>query len=60
MVFVKKQPGQSDDQLIRNFTNKVRDNDIIKEVRARQHYMSKTEKKKYEQQEARRMRRRVA
>lgn len=60
MVKVKKQPGQSDDQLIRTFSRKVSDADIIREVRRRQFHLNKQEKKKMLEQEARRARRKAA
>ncbi len=60
MVIVKKQPGQSDDQLIKIFSGKVRDADIIREVRRRQYHLSPSQKKKEELQELRKMKRRAA
>jgi ribosomal protein S21 len=59
MVFVKKLPGQSDDQLIRNFTRKVMESNIIQEVKDRRFHLNKQEKKKLADQQLRRLKRRV-
>lgn len=59
MVFVKKMPGQSDDQLIRNFSRKVVDAGIIPEVKRRQFHLKPSLAKKAKQEEARRNRRKV-
>jgi ribosomal protein S21 len=59
MVHVKKQPGQSDDQVIRAFTNKVRDARIVEEAKRRKFYLkpslAKKLKKKLKQEEAARI-----
>lgn len=59
MVVVKKMPGQSDDQLIRNFSKKVLDSGIIQEAKRRKFYLkpslAKKLKKKMKQEEAARM-----
>lgn len=59
MVQVKKMPGQSDDQLIRNFSKKVMDAGIIQEAKRRKFYLkpslAKKLKKKMKQEEAARM-----
>lgn len=59
MVQVKKIPGQSDDQLIRNFSKKVMDSGIIQEAKRRKFYLkpslAKKLKKKMKQEEAARM-----
>lgn len=59
MVQVKKMPGQSDDQLIRNFSKKVMDSGIIQEAKRRKFYLkpslAKKLKKKLKQEEAARM-----
>jgi len=59
MVHVKKQPGQSDDQVIRNFSNKVRDARIVEEAKRRKFYLkpslAKKLKKKLKQEEAARV-----
>ncbi len=56
MVYVKKLPGQSDDQLIRNFSKKVMDAGIIQEAKRRQFYLKPSLAKKLKQEEARRRR----
>jgi ribosomal protein S21 len=56
MVFVKKAQGQSDDQLIRNFSRKVMESNIIQEVKDRRFHLNKQEKKKLIEQQMRRMR----
>jgi ribosomal protein S21 len=59
MVYVKKLPGQSDDQLIRTFSNKVRDARIVEEAKRRKFHLkpslAKKLKKKLKQEEAARM-----
>lgn len=59
MVQVKKVPGQSDDQLIRNFSKKVMDAGIIQEAKRRKFYLkpslARKLKKKMKQEEAARM-----
>jgi ribosomal protein S21 len=59
MVQVKRMPGQSDDQLIRNFSKKVMDAGIIQEAKRRKFYLkpslAKKLKKKMKQEEAARM-----
>lgn len=59
MVQVKKLPGQSDDQLIRNFSKKVMDAGIIQEAKRRKFYLkpslARKLKKKLKQEEAARM-----
>jgi ribosomal protein S21 len=59
MVFVKKLPGQSDDQLIRNFSRKVLDAGIIQEAKRRKFYLkpslAKKLRKKMKQEEAARL-----
>lgn len=59
MVFVKKAAGQSDDQLIRNFTKKVLEANIIQEAKDRRFHLNKQEKKKLIEQQARRMKRKA-
>lgn len=54
MVFVKKMPGQSDDQLIRNFSRKVVDAGIIPEVKRRQFHLKPSLARKAKAEEARR------
>ena len=59
MVLVKKMPGQSDDQLIRNFSRKVVDAGIIPEVKRRQFHLKPSLAKKAKAEEARRNKRKV-
>ncbi len=59
MVFVKKVPGQSDDQLIKNFVRKVVESNLIQEVKDRRFHLNKQEKKKLAEQHLRRMKRRA-
>jgi ribosomal protein S21 len=56
MVHVKKSPGQSDDQVIRNFSRKVMESNIVQEAKDRRFHLSKAEKKKLEQQQLRKAR----
>ncbi|CAN5185393.1 hypothetical protein BH11PAT1_BH11PAT1_3230 [soil metagenome] len=58
MVFIKKQPGESDDALIRKFSRKVSEEQIIQEARRRQVYLKPSQRKKAEIQEARKAARR--
>ena len=55
MVKVKKKPGQSDDALIKQFTNLVRDSRIVDEAKRRKFYLkpslAKKLKKKLKQEE---------
>lgn len=59
MVRVKKQPGQSDEQIIRAFSKKVMDAGIVQEAKRRKFYLkpslAKKLKKKLKQEEAARM-----
>lgn len=59
MVLVKKLPGQSDDQLIRNFSKKVMDAGIVQQAKRRKFYLkpslAKKLKKKMKQEEAARL-----
>jgi ribosomal protein S21 len=59
MVFVKKSPGQSDDQVIRNFSRKVMESNIIQEVKDRRFHLNHQEKKKLADQQIRRMKRKA-
>ncbi len=59
MVFVKKNPGQSDEQLIKNFTRKVMDSNVIQEVKDRRFHLNKQEKKKLIDQQMRRLKRKA-
>ncbi len=59
MVRVKKQAGQSDDKLIRDFTSKVRDARIVEEAKRRKFYLkpslARKLRKKLKQEEAARV-----
>jgi ribosomal protein S21 len=59
MVYVKKQAGQSEDKLIRDFSNKVREARIVEETKRRKFHLkpslAKKLKKKLKQEEASRM-----
>jgi small subunit ribosomal protein S21 len=57
MVFVKKQPGETDETLIRKFSRKVLDAGIINEAKRRQFYLKPSLAKKLKQEESRRRRR---
>jgi ribosomal protein S21 len=59
MVYVKKSPGQSDDQVIRNFSRKVMESNLIQEVKDRRFHLNKQEKKKLADQQIRRMKRKA-
>lgn len=59
MVHVKKQPGDSDDGLIRKFSRKVMDAGIVNEAKRRQFYLKPSLAKKLKQEESRRNRRRL-
>lgn len=59
MVFVKKQPGDSDDAIIRKFSRKVIDAGIVNEAKRRQFYLKPSLAKKLKQEESRRNRRRL-
>lgn len=51
-------PGQSDDSLIRQFSQKVTDAGIIPEIKRRQFHLKPSLARKLKQEEARRMKRR--
>lgn len=55
MVVVKKQPGKSDEALIREFSRKVVAGGIIQEAKRRQFYLKPSLAKKQKQEDARRM-----
>lgn len=59
MVFVKKAAGQSDDQLIKNFSRKVLEENIIQEYKDRRFHLNKQERRKLAEQHLRRMKRRT-
>lgn len=55
MVFVKKQPGDSQDALIRKFSRKVVSEGIIQEMKKREFYLKPSLAKKYKKELARKM-----
>lgn len=59
MVHVKKQPGQSDDQLIRAFSRMAMDANIVQETKRRKFHLkpslAKKLRKKLKQEEASRV-----
>ncbi len=59
MVHVKKQPGDSDDSVIRKFSRKVIDAGIVNEAKRRQFYLKPSLAKKLKQEESRRNRRKL-
>ena len=59
MVHVKKQPGDSDDAIIRKFSRKVIDAGIVNEAKRRQFYLKPSLAKKLKQEESRRNRRKL-
>lgn len=59
MVHVKKQPGDSDDSVIRKFSRKVMDAGIVNEAKRRQFYLKPSLAKKLKQEESRRNRRKL-
>jgi small subunit ribosomal protein S21 len=59
MVYVRKQPGDSDDAVIRKFVRKVIDAGIIPEAKRRQFYLKPSLARKLKQEEARKTRRRI-
>lgn len=59
MVFVKKMPGDSDDSLIRKFTRKVINENILIEAKRRQFYLKPSLARKQKKEEARRAKQRA-
>ena len=59
MVFVKKQPGDSDESVIRKFSRKVIDAGIVNEAKRRQFYLKPSLAKKLKQEESRRNRKKI-
>lgn len=57
MVVVKKQPGDSDDSLIRKFSRKVMSEGILQEAKRREFYLKPSQAKKQKEQDARRAKR---
>jgi ribosomal protein S21 len=60
MVFVKKNPGQSDDQVIKLFSRRATDANIVQEYKDRRYHLNKQEKKKLADQHLRRQKRRAS
>lgn len=58
MAHVKKAAGQSDDQLIKNFSRRVLEENIVQEYKDRRFHLNKQEKKKLAQQHLRRLKQR--
>jgi len=59
MVFVKKQPGESDDAIIRKFSRKVIDSGVVNEAKRRQFYLKPSLAKKLKAEESRRTRKKL-
>jgi len=55
MVFVKKQPGESADSLIKKFSRKVMSEGIIQEMKRREFYLKPSLAKKFKKELARKM-----
>lgn len=55
MVFVKKQPGDSPDQMIRKFSRKVMSEGIIMEMKKREFHLKPSLSKKFKKELARKM-----
>lgn len=53
MVFVKKQPGDSSDAMIRKFSRKVMNEGIIQEMKKREFYLKPSLAKKFKKELAR-------
>ncbi|MGH7246008.1 MAG: 30S ribosomal protein S21 [Candidatus Levyibacteriota bacterium] len=56
MVFVKKQPGDSDDALIRKFSRKVMDAGIVQEAKRRQFHLKPSAARQQKLQDKRKAR----
>ena len=54
MVVVKKMPGDSDDSVIRKFTRKVINENILGEAKRRKFYLKPSLAKKQKQEDAKR------
>lgn len=59
MVSVKKQPGDTDDAIIRKFSRKVIDAGIVNEAKRRQFYLKPSLAKKLKAEESRRARKKI-
>lgn len=58
MAHVKKSAGQSDEQLIKNFSRRVMEENIVQEYKDRRFHLNKQEKKKLAAQHLRRLKQR--
>jgi small subunit ribosomal protein S21 len=58
MVFVKAQPGDSSDSLIRKFQRKVVNEGVLQDLKKREHYVKPAEKRKEVKKELKRRLRR--
>lgn len=56
MVVVKKQPGESDESVIRKFTRKVIMEGILQEAKRREFYLKPSLARKQKKEDMRRMR----
>lgn len=59
MVFVRRKPGDTDDKLIREFSQKVINEGIVPEAKRRQFYLKPSLAKKLKQEESRRLKKRT-
>lgn len=59
MVFVKKQPGDSADSMIRKFSRKVQSEGVMMEMKKREFHLKKTLFKKYKKELIRKMNRQM-
>jgi small subunit ribosomal protein S21 len=57
MVVVKKQPGDSDESLIRKFSRKVMSEGILQEAKRREFYLKPSAARKQKAEDARRAKR---
>jgi len=57
MVVVKKQPGDSDESLIRKFSRKVMSEGILQEAKRREFYLKPSAARKQKAEDARRVKR---
>jgi small subunit ribosomal protein S21 len=55
MVYVKRQPGESADSMIKKFSRKVFAEGIIEEVKRREFYLKPSLARKYKKELARKM-----
>lgn len=55
MVYVKKKPGDSVDQLIKKFSRKVTNEGIVQEMKRREFYLKPSLARKFKKELARKM-----